>query len=304
MDTDVLRWFQQVADGTTVTEVSELENITQSGLSRALGRLEAELGTQLLVRSGRTLRMTRAGVTFKRHLDRALHELDDGVAALAEVESPDTGTVSIAFQLSLGTWLVPRLVADFHAMHPEVSFELHQIRDELTARRFSDGAVDVEITTISTPDPAVEWRPLLVEPLVLAVPRAHPLVAGEVRLSDVRQESFVMLRPSYSLRKVSEDLCEAAGFQPRVAFEAEDLPTIEGFVGAGLGVAIVPASGHPVGRKDGSPIRWLGLLDQGASRVVGVAWSSQRRLLPAAQRFLEATRKGSDESRLVQQAGV
>jgi LysR family transcriptional regulator, transcription activator of glutamate synthase operon len=56
MDTDALRWFQQVADGTTVTEVSELEMVTQSGVSRALARLEAQLGTPLLRRHGRTLR--------------------------------------------------------------------------------------------------------------------------------------------------------------------------------------------------------------------------------------------------------
>ena len=61
MDTDALRWFQQVADGTTVTEVSELERVTQSGVSRALTRLEAEVGTPLLRKSGRTLRMTHAG---------------------------------------------------------------------------------------------------------------------------------------------------------------------------------------------------------------------------------------------------
>ena len=48
MDTDAVRWFQQVADGVTVTEVSELERVTQSGVSRALARLEAEVGTPLL----------------------------------------------------------------------------------------------------------------------------------------------------------------------------------------------------------------------------------------------------------------
>ena len=55
MDTDALRWLQQVADGTTLTEVSELEAVTQSGVSRALARLEAQIGTPLLRRSGRTL---------------------------------------------------------------------------------------------------------------------------------------------------------------------------------------------------------------------------------------------------------
>lgn len=82
MDTDALRWFQQVADGVTVTEVSEVEGISQPGVSRALARLERELGTPLLRRSGRTLRMTHAGSAFKRHVDALLHQLDDGFAAV------------------------------------------------------------------------------------------------------------------------------------------------------------------------------------------------------------------------------
>src|SRR5437764_6328969 len=67
MDVTSLRWFQQVADGVTVTEVSDLEQVSQSGVSRALARLESELGVALFRRSGRVLRMTQAGATFKRH---------------------------------------------------------------------------------------------------------------------------------------------------------------------------------------------------------------------------------------------
>ena len=80
VDTDAVRWFQQVADGMTVTEVSELERVTQSGVSRALTRLQLEVGTPLLRRSGRTLRMTHAGSAFKRHVDAMLFQLDDGPA--------------------------------------------------------------------------------------------------------------------------------------------------------------------------------------------------------------------------------
>ena len=72
---DALRWFQQVADGVTVTEVSQIEGVSQPGVSRALARLDAELGTPLLHRSGRTLRMTYAGSAFKRHVDALLHHL-------------------------------------------------------------------------------------------------------------------------------------------------------------------------------------------------------------------------------------
>src|SRR5579863_9245100 len=147
MDTDALRWFQQVADGTTVTEVSELVGVTQSGVSRALARLEAQIGTPLLRRSGRTLRMTHAGAVFKPHLDAMLHQLDDGIAAVSQLIDPDTGTVALAFQQSLGTWLVPDLVRSFRAAHPGVGYRLTQVRDELTAPALDGGNADLEIGT-------------------------------------------------------------------------------------------------------------------------------------------------------------
>jgi LysR family transcriptional activator of glutamate synthase operon len=81
VDTDSLRWFQQVAGGAPVTEVSDLGAVTRSGVSWALRRLEAETGAPLLRRSGRPLRMTHAGTVFKRHADALLHQLDDGIAA-------------------------------------------------------------------------------------------------------------------------------------------------------------------------------------------------------------------------------
>ena len=74
MDVEALRWFQQVADGATVTEVAEVYLVSQPGVSRALARLESEVGTPLLHRTGRVLRPTHAGAVFKRHVDNLLHE--------------------------------------------------------------------------------------------------------------------------------------------------------------------------------------------------------------------------------------
>src|SRR5579863_10070508 len=142
VDTDALRWLQQVADGTTVTEISDLEAITQSGVSRALARLETEIGTPLLRKSGRTLRMTHAGAVFKPHLDAMLHHLDDGLAAVSQLTDPGTGTVVLAFQQSLGTWLVPDLVRSFRAGYPSAGFELIVVRDELNSPALDGGNAD------------------------------------------------------------------------------------------------------------------------------------------------------------------
>src|SRR6266566_1968931 len=271
MDTDALRWLQQVADGTTVTEVSELESVTQSGVSRALARLEAQIGTPLLRRSGRTLRMTHAGAVFKPHLDALLHHLDDGIAAVNQLIDPDTGVVALAFQQSLGTWLVPDLARSFRTAHPGVRFRLTQVRDEPNSAALDGGHADLELGT-RRPQPSdaeVRTRLIALEPLRLALPREHPLagrrLAGQRRLTD--------------------ELCEQAGFRPDVIFEGDDLSNVRGFVAAGLGVAVVPAPRAGSPEAVSGPVAYLEILDQGAVREIFLTWSAERRLLPATDLF-------------------
>ena len=301
VETESLRWFQQVAEGVTVTEVGELYRISQSGVSRGIARLEAEVGAPLLQRSGRTLRMTAAGAAFKRHVDALLNDLDDGLAAVEQLVDPETGIVTLAFQLSLGTWLVPGLVAGFRAAHPGVRFVLQQSRDELVSSVLETGAVDLEISTLRRTGPSIRWHRLLTEPLCLAVPADHPLAGraqvgrGQVDLAVASTAAFVTLRPASLLRAQGAQLCAAAGFAPRVVLEGDDIPTVRGFVAAGLGMAIIPASRPDDENGSGGRVRYLAITDPAARRLIGLAWSSERRLLPAADLFrqyvIETTRR-------------
>ncbi len=286
MDTDALRWLQQVADGTTVTEVSDTEAVTQSGVSRALARLEAQIGTPLLRRSGRTLRMTHAGAVFKPHLDAMLHHLDDGIAAVSQLIDPDTGTVALAFQQSLGTWLVPDLARSFRAAHPSVRFQLTQVRDDLQSPPLAGGHADLEIGTRRPLDEAVTTRRIALDPLRLALPREHRLaVQPRVHLAEVAEDPFIGLRPASALRRLTDDLCDHAGFRPVVIFEGDDLSNVRGFVAAGLGVAVIPAPRAGSPESGGGPVVYREILDAGAVREIFLAWSAERRLLPAADLF-------------------
>jgi LysR family transcriptional regulator, transcription activator of glutamate synthase operon len=286
MDTGTLRWFQQVADGTTVTEISDLAAVTQPGISRALRRLEAEVGTPLLRRSGRVLRMTHAGAVFKHHVDAALRQLDDGLAAVSQLIEPDTGRVALAFQHSLGTWLVPDLVRGFRAAHPNVRFDLTQVRDELHAAALNGGEADLEIGTIRRRDPAWLARRLAIEPLRLALPRDHRLARQErFHLAEVSAEPFISLRPTSALRDLSDELCERAGFQPAVVFEGDDLSAVRAFVAAGLGVAILPAPRAGSPEAAAGSVAYGEISDTSATREIWLTWSAERRLLPAAEQF-------------------
>ncbi|WP_380168160.1 LysR substrate-binding domain-containing protein [Jannaschia sp. R86511] len=291
METEALRWFQQVADGVTVTEVSQVEHISQPGLSRALARLEAEVGTPLLRKQGRTLRLTEAGAAFKRHVDVALHELDDGLAAVEQLLDPETGVVGVAFERSMGTWLLPQLVRGFRVDHPGVRVRLLRSTAVLDGPQPEGGPVDLQLASRRPGAPGLRWARLLSEPLVLVVPVGHRLAGGgAVALAAAGDEHFVVMRGPSPFRRSHDELLAAAGVEPEVAFEADDLATVQGFVAAGLGVALVPASGV------GDRCDVVGLTDRGATRELGLVWSESRRMLPSAVLFrdhvLEQARAG------------
>lgn len=230
--------------------------------------------------------MTHAGSTFKRHVDGLLHQLDDGLAAVHQIVEPETGTVGLAFQNSLATWLVPFLVSSFRQAHPGVKFDLAQVRDEWVDSVLETGNSDLVLSTVRPQDPSVQGQRLMDEPLRLAVASSHRLAAeSQVRLADAAAEPFLMLRRSSLLRRTSNQLCQEAGFTPVVSFEGDDIHTLRGFVAAALGVAIIPAPGGAVSDAGAGAVRYLEITDVPATREISIAWSAERRLLPASQVF-------------------
>jgi LysR family transcriptional regulator, transcription activator of glutamate synthase operon len=230
--------------------------------------------------------MTQAGAVFKPHVDALLHQLDDGIAAISQLTEPGTGTITLAFQISLGTWLIPDLVRSFRATYPDVNFQLRQVRGDLNATPLDGGRADLEIGMRYPPDPAAHSQLLALEPLRLALPRDHPLAArAQIRLAEMADEPFVSLRRPSPLRRQADELCARAGFRPEVVFEGDDQSTVRGFVAAGLGVAILPAPRVGSPESAAGPVTYAEILDTGAVREICVTWPSGRRLLPSAELF-------------------
>ena len=183
--------------------------------------------------TGRLLRTTRAGAEFKRHVDALLHALDDGHAAVNELVDPETGTVDVAFQVSLGGWLVPGLIGDFRDDHPRVRFRLEQSDDALGSSRVAGGR-----STSSSPPADRATRRCTgstssAQPLGLRFPDTPARRAPRVALADVADEDFVMLHPSWALRTLTDELCDAAGFSPGGLRVRRPLGGPRGFVLAG-----------------------------------------------------------------------
>ncbi|MFF1610996.1 LysR family transcriptional regulator [Amycolatopsis sp. NPDC058278] len=281
MDVQTLRLFREVAAGATVTETAARAHLTQPALSRALRRLEHEAGADLFRRSGRVLRLTPAGHAFKRHVDLVLDQLDQGLREVGEIVAPDTGVVPLAFLHTFGTWLVPAVLSGFLREHPGTRFELRQHGEAGLEAELLDGTADLVITSGDPGHLQLHWSRLLVEPLRLAVPPHHRLAGRRrVRLADVADETFILLRTGYALRETTEQLCAEAGFAPRIGFEGDEVETLRGLVTAGLGVSVLPLP-----HTAAFPAPHLELTDVDAARDIGLAWAAGRNLPPPSETF-------------------
>lgn len=287
MDVDELRWFLTLAGTEHVTDAAAALQVSQPTLSRALARLERELGAPLFDRHGRRLRLNVYGQTLREHAERAVGEIDQARAELADIADPDRGQVRLAFLHSFGAWLVPDLLRGFRTEAPGVRFVLQQGYGEAIVTAVREGRADLAVTSPRPAGGDLGWHRLQEEKLYLAVPPGHRLAArARVRLASAAAESFIALDPSTELRGLTDALCRRAGFTPAIAFESAELATVRGMVAAGLGVAVSP---RPADAGEGGPV-YVALADADARRTIGLAWAAGRPQSPAVARFARHVR--------------
>lgn len=212
--------FTAVARHEHVTRAAQELGMPQPTLSRAIVRLEEDLGVALFARHGRTLSLTPAGRAFLAATERALTDLERATESVRADVDPAAGKVAFGFLHTLGPETVPGLIRSFRADHPRVRFQLVQNYGEAMIERLRAGDLDLCLTSPVPDYPDLVARRLDEQKLRLVVPDDHPLAARKrIRLAEAAGELFVTLEPGYGLRRITDALCAEAGFTPRVAFE-------------------------------------------------------------------------------------
>ncbi|MEU6321131.1 LysR substrate-binding domain-containing protein [Streptomyces sp. NPDC047009] len=263
-----LVYFAGVARTEHVTRAAQEMQVPQSTLSRALVRLEQDLGVQLFARCGRTVSLTPAGRTFLGSVERALAEVERAAEEVRADADPAAGKVAFGFLHTMGAETVPGLLHAFRADHPRVRFSLVQNYGEAMLEKLRAGELDLCLTSPVPDEPGLVARRIDEQKLRLVVPADHRLAGRRrIRLAEAADETFVTLELGYGLRRMTDDLCRQAGFSPRVAFEGEEAETLRGLVAAGLGVALLPPPAVP---RPG--VAELTVTAPRAVREIGVAW--------------------------------
>ncbi|MFI5981508.1 LysR family transcriptional regulator [Streptomyces sp. NPDC051555] len=263
-----LAYFVAVARHEHVTRAAQELGVPQPTLSRAIVRLERDLGVTLFARKGRTVALTTAGRTFLASAEQALDGIARAAASLQRDADPEAGKVAFGFLHTLGPETVPGLIRAFRVDHPRVRFSLVQNYGEAMLERLRAGELDLCLTSPLPDAPDLVARRLDEQRLRLVVPDDHRLAGRKrIRLAEAAEETFVTLESGYGLRRITDDLCAEAGFTPRVAFEGEEAETLRGLVAAGLGVALLPPPAVP---RPG--VVELTVTAPRAVREIGLAW--------------------------------
>ncbi len=271
-----LRVFRAVAATGSYSAAARELGLTQPAVSQQMRALEQAAATPLLVRAGRELRLTEAGQALLRHAGGILAGLaaaEEEVAALAGLRA---GRVRLVSFPSGSSTIVPGALAAMRAAHPGTRISLVDAEPPRSVGMLREGECEIALafrypsaavgagtgpgahagTDPAASDPAAAaesaevdaeadgWdglvvRPLLTDRLLCLVPEDHPAAAaGRVELAELAGEPLIAGCPR--CRRHLVELCERAGFGPRIDFATDDYPAVVGLVRAGLGVAVLP----------------------------------------------------------------
>jgi DNA-binding transcriptional LysR family regulator len=285
-----LRVLTEVVARGSFSAAAEALSYTQSAVSQAVARLEAQMGVTLVVRDRRGVRATAAGATLVEHAEAIFAQVEAAEAALAAVLGVRGGRLRVASFPSAGATLMPLAVATFRSRHPDVSLTLAEGEPEEIAPRLRAGEFDLALLFEF---PGVRERPgaglrtvtLLEDPMHVALPAEHPLAAKPaLMLADLRDQDWVQTSASSPCARHVVRSCLAAGFEPNATFESDDYETVQGLVAAGVGVALIPRLAltrvHP-----GIVVRELA--PRSPARKVVAATMAGPGVAPAAQTMIE-----------------
>jgi DNA-binding transcriptional LysR family regulator len=248
-----LGYFVAVAEELSFTRAARRLHMAQPPLSQQIALLEKEVGTPLFDRTRRTVRLTAAGAALLPEARRLLADLDETVRMVRSVGEGTVGRLAVGFVPSAMGGVLPDLLREFRATHPEVELTLHEMAPDALLRAVHDRRLDLAVLYLPISEPDLAQRRLASEQLLLALPEAHPAAAARtVALADVAEEPFVLpeRHDVPGLHAAVTTLFADAGVTPRVAQRGVWLiQTVLGLVAAGIGLAVVPSSAATLRRR-------------------------------------------------------
>ena len=242
MELRQLKYFVAVAEELNFRRAAEKLYMQQPPLSRQIRQLETELGVELFHRTKRSVALTEVGKAF---LDEARLTLAQAQRAINAVQSKTTNTLKIGFSICAFDRVLPDLIQKFRQQYQETQVDLTEMSKEKQIQALLNHQIDIGFCYAPINNSQLDSVNILSEPLAVVLPPGHPLVQQEkIELKSLHAESFILcpedIKPD--VRQQIIQLCDRAGFQPKIVQEASPPEAQLRLVESGIGISLITAN--------------------------------------------------------------
>ena len=241
-----LRYFVAVAEELNFTRAAEKLHLAQPSLTRQIHNLEDELGVLLLDRTRNQVSLTEEGKSFLVDARRLVALSLESVKAVRRFSRGESGQLNLGYLFKFNFDLLPATLATFYQTCPETAVNLfdmspaEQLR-ALEARKIDLGFVGLRPPDVSKNLSALTWESVARHGVVVVLPARHPLSKkNRIKITDLKSLFFVAMSEEThpGSRDWLSDLCQQAGFVPRILQDVDLESGLMTFVAEGLGVTL------------------------------------------------------------------
>jgi DNA-binding transcriptional LysR family regulator len=289
-----LRYFVTIAEELHFGRAAKRLHMTQPPLSQTILAFEDMLGAALFDRNRRGVALTAAGTALLPEARRLLAQAGELPGLVKRAAFGETGKLVLAFVSSADYSVLPPFLRAYRTAYPQVQITLQEATSDLQLEGLLDGRIDAGLLIPPLPDKAkaaLDYLPVLNEPLILASPADLPELRGkhEASLPSLPPLPLIIFPRAISpgLYDAIMAVFRAAGITPAIEQEAIQMQTIVSLVSAGMGIALVPQS---VGNLRRPGVEYRPLAQATPLVETGLAWRRDN-TSPVLKGFLDLMRK-------------
>ncbi len=238
-----LQYFLEVTRLGSFTQAANHLYITQPAISRIIKSLEEEVGFPLFIRSRKQLILTEAGRVLFEHAKQFDQQYKAMHYELEQMQQLNKGHIRIGLPSITNSFFFSHLIAAFHEEYPEITFQLEEDGSKRIEEQVLEDSLDFGVVVFPTIHDEFHYYSFLKEGLKVIVPSTHELAdKQQIRVNNLKHESFIMFNKDFSLRDSIVTACKNAGFEPRIISETSQLDFIEEMVASNVGITLLPES--------------------------------------------------------------
>ena len=273
-------------------EAAESCGISQPSLSVQIKTMEDALGLTLVERGRGPVRLSLAG----REVARRAHGILDAAQGILDLsvtlKSGLGGTIRLGTSATLGPYLMPHVISDLRASHPDLRLYIREAAPRDLLRELHDGVHDLILTQLPVSGATLSHARLFREPLAVALPAEHPLAARDtLDNDDLSNKTILSLSPAYALYDMISALCVETGAHLSREYEGTSLDSLRQMVAMNMGLTFLPAlyvESEIQGRARDVVTRPF--RGRRFARSIGLVWRASSGAAPAYERLAAAIR--------------